>query len=129
MQKQEEFNGLIKAIFRGGRIRKIKWGGDDDGTGWDSWSTEEKLEFAMELANAMNQAADVLQKERNEMAERVVFAEKNLENAEKALMIQKGATFNQLTSGNAELQELSKEVMSLQAELKEARATIQGLSG
>lgn len=128
MEKQEEFNGQIKAIFRGGRIHKIKWGDDDDdGKGWNSWSLEARLEYAMELASAMNQAADVIQEERNELVSQNVSLTAQVASAQKALEIQKSITQTQLLSGNAQLQQLSAEIQKLQAELKQRDQTIEDL--
>lgn len=126
VDKQEEFNGHIKAIFRGGKINKINWGEDSsEENGWNSWSQQQQLEYAKELAAAMNQAAESLQTERNELLTKVDEAEARSVNAQQAVDIQKSIVFQQLTAGNAEVQELSTKIQKLESELKMARALLE----
>ena len=123
MEKQEEFNGLIKAIFRGGKIHPIKWGAENEMEGWNIWDIEHKLEFAMELASAMNQAADVLQQERNELLSKVATAEKLVENADKQVEIQKQIVFNNITQSNEQQQQYVEQIQRLQDRVKTLEET------
>ena len=130
IEKQEEFNDQIKTIFRGGRINKINWGGEGTGAfGWSVWTTEQKLEFAMELASAMNQAADILQKERNEMLSQLNIAKQATENAQKALEIQKAIVMTTLTEDNEiknryieDIQRLTRENKALREEVTKLKS-------
>ena len=124
-EQQEEFNGQIKAIFRGGRINPIDWGGEgSEEYGWESWEVERKLAYAMELASAMNQAADVLQKERNQLLTEIKIAKQAAENAESSMRTIKSIMTNQMLSGNETIQTLSLQIQELQAELAKRDATI-----
>ena len=118
IEKQDEFNGLIKAIFRGGKINPIQWGGDSETEGWNVWSIEEKLEFAMELASAMNQAADIMQKERNDMIGQVKLAEQKVESAQQQVDIQKQIVMTNLTESNERNQEYINQIQTLQTRVK-----------
>jgi len=128
IEKQDEFNGQIKAIFRGGKINKIKWGEEaKKGEGFYSWTEKQQKEFAMELASAMNQAADVMQQERNALKEELRVAKEASENAQTALDIQKAVVLEQLTSSNAMQQDLSQKIQKLQAEIRRRDQTIEDL--
>jgi len=73
---KSDVNPELVKILGGQRIKSIQRGGEDGMEGgWDTWGTEERLEYAMKLASAMNQAAAVLQDERDELYPRVKLAE------------------------------------------------------
>ncbi len=127
LEKQKEFNGQIKAIFRGGRINPIKWGGTGEKAEWHSWPLEHRLAYAMELASAMNQAADALQKERNELLSKVKAAKQQTENAEAALHIQKMIVTENMTTSNANIQGLAEKIQRLQQAIKQRDKTIEDL--
>ena len=119
MEKQGEFNNQIKAIFNNGKIHQIKWGEDgDENKGWKSWDIETKLDYAMNLASAMNQAAEILQNERNDMQEVVRVSLANCENAQKAYDIQKEIVTNTITTDNAIKNDLAEQIQKLQYRIK-----------
>lgn len=121
IEKQEDFNGQIKAIFRGGKINKIKWGADDSLTGWNTWDDKHKLEYSMELASAMNQAASIIQDERNELMTRIVRLEQSLANCEQGLTIQKTIVLNTITNSNAEKEVQAQRILELEKEVRELK--------
>lgn len=108
----------VKRIFGSGRIEKIQWGGDNPDSPWNQWDDKQKLAYAMELANAMNHAATVLQNDYLEYRGRVEVAEQNLENAEKALTIQKSIVQKMVTDQNAERQDFIEQNQALEAKLR-----------
>lgn len=95
IEHREEFNGLIKAIFRGGKINKINWG-----ESFDTWPKDRQLEYAMETASAMNQAADIIQNERNDLLAQLNSLAVNMKNLETALDINKTIMRNSITEAN-----------------------------
>jgi hypothetical protein len=127
IKKQDEFNGLIKAIFTGGKINPINWGGENESKteGWNSWTTEEKLEFSMELASAMNQAAEIMQNERNDMVEKVRVAEELALNAQTALEIQKAIVFTTLTEDNLVKQDMISKIQKLEKTVRDQKKELE----
>lgn len=104
------------------KIPKIKFTSD-----FEERKDSEKIAYLKDLASTMNNAADLMQKERNVLAEQLRINTALLENAEKALLIQKTITTNQLVSGNSQVQELSCQIQELQSQLKIANKTIESL--
>jgi len=102
------------------KIPKIKFAEE-----FEERPDSEKISYLKELASSMNHAADLMQKERNVLAEEVKKKTALLENAEKALMIQKSIVSNHLLSGNLQIQELSNQILNLQSQLKIASQTIE----
>lgn len=145
-QRQQAFNDTIKRIFVNGQIKSINWGGEKrsvknvgaDGIrlaeedevevqGWHDWDTDAKLAFAMELASAMNQAADIMQTERNALAERTLVAEKQVENLDERMLIYRGTLSETITAQNAEKQAHATELKKLQVQIREQGVTINEL--
>ena len=128
MKHQDEFNDQIRSIFVDGKIRPINWGAESETQGWVTWSVEEKLAYAMELASAMNQAADMMQKERNELLEKTKFAEEQLANCEKNLEIQKSSLYAAITNHNERTQEDARTIQDLEARIKAQDVLIEKLN-
>lgn len=91
-------------------------------------SDKDKIAYLKELASSMNHAADIMQKERNQLAIDLKKQLSLVENAEKALAIQKTITQNQLISGNQQIQELSNQIQQLQARTKAQDSVIETLN-
>jgi seryl-tRNA synthetase len=102
------------------KIPKIKFTDE-----FEAKSDIDKISYLKTLASTMNNAADIMQKERNALAEEVKKNTQLLENAEKALMIQKSIVSNHLISGNLQIQELSNQIVDLQMQLKAAHQIIE----
>jgi len=124
MNHQDEFNEQIRSIFVGGKIRPISWGAESDTAGWTTWSDKEKLAYAMELASAMNQAADMMQIERNKILERAEFAEEQLKNCQQALDIQKMTLTAAINNHNESRQADAKMIEDLRTRVKAQDALI-----
>jgi len=102
------------------KIPRIKFGEE-----FESRKDSEKISYLKDLASSMNNAADIMQKERNALAVEIKKKTALLENAEKALMIQKTIVSNQLNSGNLQIQDLSNQILNLQTQLKAANQIIE----
>lgn len=117
MEKRSEFNDQIKMIFLGGKVRKIQWGDE-----FEAWDLQHQLDYAKELASAMNQAADLLQQERDVLRAKLSIAKASAESAQQALDIQKGIARKTILDTNLEKQELFSRIESLRRELRKAKA-------
>ena len=91
----------------------IIWGED-----FEAFDDKGKIRYLKKLASALNHAADLVQKERNEAYIKVKEMEQLVENAEKRAEIQKQITHNALTNFNAEKQDLIRRIQELEVELK-----------
>jgi hypothetical protein len=102
------------------KIPRIKFGEE-----FEARKDADKISYLKDLASSMNHAADLMQKERNVLAVDLKKKTALLENAEKALLIQKAIVSNHLVSGNLQIQELSNQIQDLQMQLKVANQTIE----
>jgi predicted nucleic acid-binding Zn-ribbon protein len=121
MMDKEKVNEELRRIFGTGRVEKIKWGNNDENSQWNKWTLQEKLEYAMELANCMNHAAAHLQEENIHLRRERDEVLAQVSNAEKALNIQKEIVFNNITETNEERQRFLKDIQDLQREVKGLR--------
>lgn len=104
------------------RAPDIRWGGE-----FESWGLRRQRDFAMRLASSMNHAADMLQQERNKLLELCKKQERLLESAQDGYRNQGQLMNNELGKANAEKQELYKQIVNLQAALKEKQKRIKVL--
>jgi len=123
MRDQGEFNGQIKAIFRGGKILPIQWGEE-----FQAWPVAERLAYAMELASAMNQAADVIQEERNALMAEAIQLREAADNANQLAQTHRGLATKMILESNQQRQahaaaigEASNRVAALEQELRDLR--------
>ena len=84
----------------------------------DSFDDARKIRYLKKLASAMNHAADLIQKERDKLLADIVIAFKSVDNADKAVSIQKDIVVKAITSHNAEKQNLIKRIQELEMESK-----------
>jgi hypothetical protein len=96
-----------------GRAPQIVWGED-----FENFDKDNKIRYLKKLCSALNHAADLIQKERNNLAEECVKMAKQLENADKIVGIRKDTLVKALTDHNEEKQKLIKELQRVQRELK-----------
>jgi len=106
-------NDIIRRTGNG-RAPQIKFG-----EGFDEWPTGKQISYLKELASSMNNAADKMQTERNEMSGKLALAEDKLANAQNALDIQKTIVMNHITTANIERQSFIAEIQALQARVRE----------
>jgi hypothetical protein len=152
----KELNSLVRKIFGGGRIRQIKWGGDKhekpanvgaDGKvigdpvgftdaeasvgeiGFHDWPMEKQLEYAKDVASAMNQAADVLQTENLELQEKLRIAEAQRDNADDGRGIFKDTMTQAILNHNLERQKDAREIALLGARIKDLEKENSALKG
>ena len=119
-EQKEKFNGLIQAIFKGGKIKKIAW--QDS---FYEWSLEQQRDYAMETASAMNQAADIMQNERNELLDLADNLKKQVETLEKALDINKTIMRNNIINSNEVKEKDALVVKKLEDENKRLQLELQ----
>ncbi len=103
---------------------KIKWGDE-----YRSWPIEKRLDYAERLAASMNNAASVLQDERNNLLEVARSQEKQLEQAKVTAHQSTQIMHQQIAQTAAEKQQLYNQIVQLQSELKQSRIRIKELSG
>lgn len=103
----------FRDIFSGGKVKQIKWGDE-----FKEWSTEKQINYAKQLASAMNEAADEMQKDRDRQIDAKNLAEAQRDEAYAARDIAKTSLVQNITESNAEIHELQTLVGKLQADLK-----------
>lgn len=101
-------------IFSGGKVKQIKWGDE-----FKEWPIDKQLNYAKQLASAMNQAADEMQKDRDKHIEATILAEKLRDEAYEARDIAKVTLIQNITESNAELHSLQTELGKSQTRIKE----------
>ena len=79
----------------------------------------------MELASAMNQAAEIMQNERNDMVEKVRVAEELALNAQTALEIQKAIVFTTLTEDNLVKQDMISKIQKLEKTVRDQKKELE----
>jgi len=103
---------------------KIAWGEE-----YQSWPIEKRLHYAERLAASMNNAADVMQKERNELLELCKRQEAQLKD-NSVQYHELGDLMNvELAKMDAEKQLLYADLVKITKELKEAKHELLVLKG
>lgn len=90
----------------------------DFGQDFEEFDTERKIRYLKKLSSAMNHAADLIQRERDQLLKDIVVAVESVQNAENAVTIQKDIVVRSITSHNAEKQDLIKRIQELETEGK-----------
>lgn len=111
-------------ILNGDKARPIKWGEE-----YRRWPIERRLDYAERLAAAMNAATDLIQQDRDRLAEICLRQEQQIKNAENSRSAQDQLLYTELGRANAREQELAGLVVKLQAEIKENAKRIEELEG
>lgn len=101
-------------IFSGGKVKQIKWGED-----FKEWPEAKQLNYAKQLASAMNQAADEMQKDRDRLIEACTLAESLRDEAYQSRDIAKGTLMQNITESNAEIHSLQTALGESQTRVKE----------
>jgi hypothetical protein len=106
-------------VNKGGKIKMIAWGQD-----YQKWDVGKRLEYAESLASALNDACDLIQKERNNFAvENRRLFEAALE-AEKAMHTLRQTNINIITSSNQDKRDQAKIIKELEREITVLKAGI-----
>lgn len=93
---------------------QISWGDE-----YKSWPVEKRLEYAEKLASSMNHAADILQKERDELIKTMVQQDLKLKANVKSYLNQGELMHKELGAADAEKQVLYQEIVSLKSQVKD----------
>jgi hypothetical protein len=104
----------IKHLPGMNNAHQISWGDE-----YKSWPIERRLEYAEKLASSMNHAADILQKERDELIKVAVAAEAKLKSNIKSYVSQGELMHKELGAADAEKQVLYQEIVSLKSQVKD----------
>lgn len=100
-------------VSQGGKVKMIAWGKD-----YLNWDLEHRLEYSEALASAMNEACDLIQKERNSLLIENSKLKDMLDEANIGLNTQRKANINSITIANQEKQELIKTIRQLEEKFK-----------
>jgi hypothetical protein len=89
------------------------------------WDSAKKISYLSELAASQNQALDMMQQERNMLAEQVKVLNQQLENLDSALAQQKQIMRDALTKQNEDDQQASVRIQQLERQLSIYRKIVQ----
>ena len=88
---------------------------------------KDQVDYLIKLASSQNQALDLMQKERDVLAQRVSVAEALAKNADEALLIQKGVVQNLITKTNSDGQDTAQRINELEAQVRRlAKESMEG---
>lgn len=118
--------GDLKSIKRIRDMRAvaptIKWGKQ-----YKDWSLRKRLDYCEKLASTMNHAADMLQKERNELLEVCSQQAEMIKALQRGYCDQGNMVQGQIGRFNEETQVLNNRIVELVAQLGEAKKRIKEL--
>ncbi len=112
-----EINAELRRIFVDGKIKDIAWGGEG-ADAWNAWDGPTRLAYAKKLASAMNQAAEMLQGERDEALVARDSAQASLKAADERMLIYRDTMQEAITANNALQQGNAKRIKELMARVK-----------
>jgi hypothetical protein len=92
------------------------------------WDTSQKIEYLIKLASSMNHAADMIQRERDNLMQKHEQLFRTLESCEKNLDTQKQISINTITTANAKEQKYIKDIQLLQSRVRAQDAVIEKLN-
>tara|TARA_R110000751_G_scaffold12717_6_gene43694 strand:- start:3531 stop:3962 length:432 start_codon:yes stop_codon:yes gene_type:complete len=95
------------------------------GEKFKKWNAAEQIEYLIKLASSMNHAADMIQRERDNLMQKHEQLFRTLESCEKNLDTQKQININIITSANAKEQKYIKDIQLLQSRVKAQDAVIE----
>lgn len=95
------------------KLKMIRFGEE-----FDQWTKPKQIEYLKRLASSMNQAADILQNERNELLTQVASLKSQIENADTNVAQNKTIMINAVTQYNQERQELVQQIQELQTRVR-----------
>jgi len=114
--KKEDLN-LPKAP---GLAPQIDWGKD-----FESWDVTQQNRYLKRLCSALNHATDNIQDERNEALKECHRMSNCVENADKAVSIQKAIVLKAITDHNVEKQQLISRLQELEIENKSLKEKLE----
>lgn len=93
--------------------REINWGAD-----FEELGDQHKIIYLKKFSASMNQAADLLQVERNNLLNDISVMREMLDSAEQATQAQRLVTIKSITDNNLTMQTLGDEMVKVKAELR-----------
>jgi hypothetical protein len=93
--------------------REINWGAD-----FEDLEERSKIIYLKKFSASMNQAADLIQKERDGLLNDIDVMRKMLESAEQATQAQRMVMITSITNHNLAMQKIGDEMVELKAELR-----------
>jgi seryl-tRNA synthetase len=123
IQMQEDYVALgLKRLdphIVSGHPPKIAWGDK-----YKDWTDKEKISYLEILACSMNHAADLIQKERNELNDLCGMKEKQLEKMSEAMTQNMDMLQSEITNMNIQKQDYHVCISELNAKIRELEKTI-----
>ena len=120
---KEEQEPISEEVIRK-RVSKdappISWTGE-----FDDLPQEKKIIYLKKLTSSLNHALDLMQEERNELAQVVKNQEATIENIETKLSVQASIMQQQLMNDNAEKEVMKQEAVKLKGELKKLKKDLE----
>jgi hypothetical protein len=95
------------------------------GSEFEEWDTVRKIAYLKKLASSMNQAADLMQQERNELAEKLRIAKEQVVNANQNVLIQKSIVIKAITDNNAAKEDFIDRIQELERKVKDQEEVIE----
>ena len=123
MPIDDAVDGDLAKEIKNRRIQMIKFGED-----FEKWDDKHKINYLKKLASSMNEAADLMQRERNQMAVKLQIAKDQLANIEKNLEIQKAIVFKSITDTNQAKEEYINRIQMLDSRVKTQDKVIEVLN-
>ena len=123
MEIDDDVDGDLAKEIKNRRIQMIKFGED-----FEKWDDKHKINYLKKLASSMNEAADLMQRERNQMAVKLQIAKDQLANIEKNLEIQKAIVFKSITDTNQAKEEYINRIQMLDSRVKTQDKVIEVLN-
>ncbi len=99
------------------RPPKIRWGDK-----YQTWDDARKVEYLEKLADGINEALSLLQKERNELGRLCELKEKQVQSMNEAVRQNNMMLQSEVTRLNSDRQQMLAEVAKLQARVRELEA-------
>ena len=96
---------------------------------FDNRSEPDQIEYLKKLCSSQNHALDLMQKERDALAEENKILKAGLENAQTAFDTQKQIVFDLITQNNEEKQGVATRIHELETRVKAQDKTIRTLNG
>jgi len=100
-------------LFENNKVKQVQWGDT-----FKSWSITKQLDYAKQLASAMNEAADEMQQDRDRCFDAMKLAQSQKEEAEQATAISKRTMVQVVIESNDKVRKLENEIMALNTRLK-----------
>ena len=123
MEIDDDVDGDLAKEIKNRRIQMIKFGDE-----FEKWNDKHKINYLKKLASSMNEAADLMQRERNQMAVKLQVAKDQLKNVEKNLEIQKAIVFKSITDTNQAKEEYINRIQMLDSRVKTQDKVIEVLN-